>query len=306
MLLGPQRLHPTIGEEVAAASLPDGPLAVVTAGWQEREDEDQELRSVVGRDVINLRLYARWEALTRADPEYFTLHRQRQDRLRTLQRYYRRRLEPTLAAPRDLLEREGPTDLLEPEREDAIEAVRALDRHHVRRVEVEMAEFEDRVRPAERPPIAEARDEVRHLVEGCAAVLIAGGHVAVLLNRLELFGIASLLPGRPVFAWSAGAMAMTDRVVLFHDHPPQGAGDAEVLGPGLGLVPGVVVLPHARHRLRLSDPRRISLMARRFAPARCAPFDEGDRLCWDGAAVSGGPNARWMAHAGDIAVGGSP
>ena len=45
---------------------------------------------------------------------------------------------------------------------------------------------------------------------------IAGGHVGELTRVLHLFHVAPYLPAR-VVAWSAGAMALTDRVVLFHD-----------------------------------------------------------------------------------------
>ncbi len=40
-------------------------------------------------------------------------------------------------------------------------------------------------------------------------------------------------------------MALSSRVLLFHDYPPQGAGAAEVFERGLGLVPDAVFLPHA-------------------------------------------------------------
>lgn len=306
VLLGPQRLRPTIGEEVAAAGLPPGPVALITAGWQEREDEDQELAAVLPTEARNVRLYHRWEALAEADPEYFTLHRQRQDRLRKLQRLYRQRLRALLGAARRLLAQKGTLDLIEPEREHAVEMVRALDRHHLARVKIELADFEQRVRPWERDAIVRQRQEVAALVRDCSAVLIAGGHVAVLLNRLQLFDVAPLLRATPVFAWSAGAMTLCERVVLFHDHPPQGAGDAELMGPGLGLVPRLVVLPHARRRLRLADPLRVGLVAGRFAPAACVPLDEGDRLAWDGAALTGGEASRWMQADGSLRGGASP
>ena len=294
VLLGPQRLGPTIGQEVTAAGLSEGPLAVITAGWQGREDEDQELREAIPLAAVNLRLYHRTEKLHEEDPEYFVLHRARQDRLRALQRVYAQRLRPLLATARALAAQAGPDDLLDPERADAIQIVRALDSHHQARIAAEVASFLDEVRPAERDAIARHRREVAEIVEGSTGVL---------MNRLELFGMVDLLPRRPVFAWSAGAMALTDRVVLFHDRPPQGAGNAEVLSPGLGLVPGVVVLPHARRRLRLHDPARVSLMARRFSPARTVLLDEGDRFTWSGAHPAGGPDARSMTTLGDVVTG---
>jgi hypothetical protein len=64
-------------------------------------------------------------------------------------------------------------------------------------------------------------------------------------------------------------MAVSDRVVLFHDDPPQGPGAAEVLDRGLGLCADVVPLPQPETRLRLDDAERVSVLARRFAPARC-------------------------------------
>ncbi len=50
-------------------------------------------------------------------------------------------------------------------------------------------------------------------------------------------------------------MVVCETVVLFHDSPPQGAGNAEVLDAGLGLARGVIALPHARRRLRGSTTR---------------------------------------------------
>ena len=71
------------------------------------------------------------------------------------------------------------------------------------------------------------------------------GHV------LRLFAV-----GRPpaVVAWSAGAMALTERVMLFHDRAAHGPSHAEFADVGLGWVPGAVLLPHARRRLRVDDP----------------------------------------------------
>ena len=122
--------------------------------------------------------------------------------------------------------------------------------------------------------------ELEHLVEQAGIVCLAGGHVAVLLNRLRLFGLERLLRTRPVIAWSAGAMAISERIVLFHDHPPQGAGNAEVFEAGLGLVRGTVFLPHAAARLALGDRDRVSLLARRLSPASCVTLDDGSLLHW--------------------------
>ena len=47
---------------------------------------------------------------------------------------------------------------------------------------------------------------------------------------------------------------------------------------GLGLYAGVVPFPHARRRLRLDEPERIALLARRLAPSRAVLLPDGARL----------------------------
>ena len=105
-------------------------------------------------------------------------------------------------------------------------------------------------------------------------MVLAGGRVDVLAHVLHLFNVAAAIRS-PVIAWSAGAMALAERIVLFGDRAPQGPGFPEVHGSGLSLVRGAVLLPHARARLRLDDAPRMAVMARRFAPDRCVLLDPG-------------------------------
>ncbi len=276
-LLGPQRFERTLGAAVRAAGV-DGVLASVTAGWQEREAEDLELFEHLGERTLNLMLYARSEDVFERDPDLFRAHRERQERLRALQEVYRLRLAHLKRAARELLAREGDAELLEPERESAIDALRELDAHHLVRIRAVNQRFETAWRPLSRSAVARHVAQIERTLAGAQALAIAGGHVAILLNRLRLFGIDRLLGDRRVFAWSAGAMAVSERVVLFHDSPPQGQGNAEVLEAGLGWAAGVVPLPHARRRLALDNPLRVALFARRFAPALCVALDDGARL----------------------------
>src|ERR1044072_2749448 len=90
-LLGPQRLTPTLAGAVRGVGV-EGEIAVVTAGWQEREEEVDELREHLGGRVVNLRLYARAEEVFRKDRALARAHRQRQDRLQRMQELYRLRL----------------------------------------------------------------------------------------------------------------------------------------------------------------------------------------------------------------------
>ncbi len=102
-----------------------------------------------------------------------------------------------------------------------------------------------------------------------------------------------------MIAWSAGAMALTDRIVLFHDKAPQGAGHAEVYGGGLSVLRDLVLLPHPRARLLLDDAPRMAVFARRFSPARCILLETGTRIDIDG---DGGipPGIRMLAADGRV------
>jgi hypothetical protein len=115
------------------------------------------------------------------------------------------------------------------------------------------------------------------LLDSAGALIVAGGHVGVLAEVLHLFNVAALLRS-PVIAWSAGAMALADRIVLFGDRSAYGPGHPEVYGSGLSVVRDVVVLPHAKARLLLDDAPRMAVFAQRFAPAVCVVLEAGTRV----------------------------
>ncbi|MCP3961148.1 MAG: hypothetical protein GY719_25155 [bacterium] len=276
-LLGPQRLKPTLAAAFDELDV-TGTVAAVTAGWQEREAEVEEMKEHLGRPVVDLLLHRRGEEVFAEDPVLFRAHRARQDRLRKMQQLYRYRLDFTIQPARELLLREEDPELLAPETEAAIEALRRLDAEHLERIADVYRTFASEQPPERSSALMKQRAEVAEVLAGCDALALAGGHVAVLVNRMRMFGIAALATKLPVVAWSAGAMVLAERIVLFHDSPPQGAGNAEVLDHGLALFRDLLPLPHAERRLRLDDPYRVELFARRFAPALCVPLDPGDRV----------------------------
>jgi hypothetical protein len=306
VVLGPQRTDPTVQDAIAGlqAHVPEGArIAVVTCGWEEREGDDEELVEHLGGNVVNLSLFARAEDSFRHDPELLAKLLEHHGRLGKLQRLYRLRLAASLDAARTLLRREVPDDdpeLVEISRREAIADVRRLDDQHFQRIRDLHAGFQAEWKPTERDVIARHRGELEAILSDCGALCIAGGHVQILLNRLRLFGLTSLLGDRPVLAWSAGAMALAERVIVFHDSPPQGRGNAEVLEAGLGLLPGLVPLPHASRRLRLDDPIRVGLFARRFGPALCAALDQGAKLAWDGRRWTPGDGTRHLTIEGSV------
>jgi hypothetical protein len=274
-VLGPQR-RPTL-EGVAAALYPDGPVATVTAGWQEREDDDAELSGLLGARDVNLRLHARWLDIQERDPVFAVGERRLAGLLAELQDLYLLRLDHALQAVYAIGRRSDGDRLRSGVLAEAIETVRELDAAHLRRAGAVRGEFYRGLAPHDRPVIAEHRAEVAGLLGDAAVLVVAGGHVGVLADALHLFNVAAALRS-PVIAWSAGAMALAERIVLFHDRSAHGPGHPEIFGAGLSLLHGVVPLPHARARLLLGDTPRMAVFARRFAPARCVLLESGTRL----------------------------
>ena len=266
ILLGPQNPVSNLKQAVDRINT-DGHIVVISAGWRDSEGEIDELREITGRSLEDLKLYQRAEEVFANEPALHELHRERQDKLRELQRLYRIRLAPTITAARKLMRTRAEPELLRLEQRAAITQLRALDSHHLRRIRGIHQNFNDRRSALEVPRALVQRDEVHSLVENAGLVLIAGGHVAVLLNRIRLFGLDQLLAQKPVIAWSAGAMAMSERIVLFHHAAPQGKRDAELLDAGLGIVRRRVLLPHAGSRLDWRNRRRMALFSRIFT--RC-------------------------------------
>ncbi|MEO1231664.1 MAG: hypothetical protein AAFZ18_22420 [Myxococcota bacterium] len=265
--MGAQRLRPRVREVADILGL-KGPFALVTAGWQARESEDRELREHLDTHCFNLELHRRANDAFESDPELAAAHRARQEHLRFLQDVYRIRLRHAFDAELDVRAYPAPEDIREDIQRASIHAIRDLDEAHLAQNTEVWSEFERELRPADRPAIQKHRTEIEALLDRAEAVCIAGGHVAILLNRMTLFGLEDALREKPLLAWSAGAMSVMERIVLFHDDAPQGEVLREVLDAGLAAAPGIVAFPEPERRLR-ADRDRLSLAAQRFAPSRC-------------------------------------
>ncbi|MBK7642539.1 MAG: hypothetical protein IPJ19_05740 [Planctomycetes bacterium] len=292
VLLGPQRLQPTLDQAVESLGL-RGRIAAVTAGWEEREGEDQELSAHLGGRSFNLRIWERGEDVYARDRELHVAVRERNEKLRVAQELYQLRLGHMMSAAREILRKGLPMGfqkIYAAESAAAIEGVRTLDREHLARIRELNEEFYARWKPWQRDLVARHRADLARQLGDAELLCIAGGHVTILLRRLRLFGVLDLLDEQPIIAWSAGAMVVSERVVLFHDDPSQGSGSAEVAELGLSACSGIVPLPHADKRLELGDRERVALFARRFAPDLCAVLVPKTRLDWDG--------TRWSAQDG--------
>ena len=262
----------------------DGPVATINAGWEEREDIVDELDTVLGGDTRHLRLYHRSLAVIAKDAEFGSAALAFRDRHDALLSIYRFRLQNAMdgvyAVQRRTREGDGRARGEHPAYaalDDSIEVVRHVDHWYAAQLKTLYADL-DAASPIDASSvIGWHRGELADLLGQSAAVVLTGGHVGTLLRTLRLFAIR-IPPQVPVIAWSAGAMALTERVVLFHDFGPEGNTEAEVIDRGLGRVKGLVALPHARRRLRLDDRDRCAVMARRFTDQHCVLLDDGTAL----------------------------
>lgn len=304
VLCGAQHAEPSLPRVLRELGV-RGPAALITAGWQEREGEAGVVADP-GVPTVELALHARGEAVFAKDRELADAYTQRQLRLKLMQDFYRVRLDHAWQAARAVAVRSAEPALVAEEQVASIEMLRFLDLGHVARCQAVHAEFEAAWQPAARPVVGKHVEELRAAIAPTDAIVIAGGHVAVLLNRLRLFGIAELAGGRPIVAWSAGAMTLTDRIVLFHEDPPHGQAISEVLDSGLGLAHDVVVMPEPRLRLRLDDATRVGELAQRYAPARCVALDHGAQLWVEDGRVVRAVDAQRLDPSGAVERGWAP
>jgi hypothetical protein len=155
ILLGPQR-RPTV-DAVARSLALTGPIATITAGWQEREPDDAELSTLLGGRTANLSLYRRWLDVQDRDPQYAAAERALAGMLAELQDLYLLRLDYALQAVyavqrRSAGEAGAADELRAGEFRDgalaaAVATVRELDAAHLHRVDGVRGEFFQRLRP---------------------------------------------------------------------------------------------------------------------------------------------------------------
>lgn len=280
VLLGPQHPEPNLPALLDRLGV-DGPLGVVSAGWRHDESHLGPLSAAVHRPLVHLPLYRWFEELSQHEPALAEEWHQRQQRIAALKRAYQIELRGVAHVLEELETRAIHDKGIQAEEiAYARAAVRTLDRRVLQRLDEVRAGFPRSLRPWELPEVAALHERARAWLADCQGLLVAGGHVAILLNRMVFFGLDDLSRellqrGGMVAAWSGGAMVCSERIVLFYDDPPEGSGDPEVLDRGLCLFPGLALFPHARRRLRLDDPDRVHRLATRLHPARCLTLDNG-------------------------------
>jgi hypothetical protein len=298
ILLGPQRFMTTAGSTLRSLGL-EGPVATITAGWEERELQDDELDAILDGRSRNLRLYTRMLDVLNKDESFGASAIDLRDRLDELHAFYGLRVQAAMEGVYAVQRRTSRHGTGELALESAVESVRAVDAWYTASVKALYREFDQTTPTSGSEVIGWHRGELDRAMADCVAVVLTGGHVGALLRALRMFRVR--LPAElPVIAWSAGAMALTSQVVLFHDHAPQGISEAQLYDRGLGRLPRIVALPHARRRLRLEDRGRAGVLARRLSAYTCLLLDDGTSVRFEDDGSTVPPGARVLGEEGTV------
>jgi len=204
LLLGPQRPVVNLDSAVARSGIGDGPIGVISAAWQEAEGDIDDVQRLVQNPLSDLRIYERTEGLFAADERLHEAYRLRQDRLKEQQRLYRMRLEHLMVAARQTLHTEGDPTIVAAERRHAISQLRALDRHHLGQVEKLHSRFDSVFNADSHTLLAEHAAAIEDDLSRFKTVLITGGNVIVLVNRLRLYGLDRHLRRKNIIACPPG------------------------------------------------------------------------------------------------------
>lgn len=276
VLLGPQRFRTTVGGALRTVA-PEGMVATVTAGWRDRESDTDELDATLEGRGRHLRLYGRLTDVLDSDRRFAEAALAHRDAVNELAGIYSLRLQRALDSVYAAQRRPVRSDIATSAEADGVRVVQSIDQWYLDAVNQLHGELQVAAPPEESEPIQRHRAEVAQAVGQARAIAIAGGHVGQLLRCLKLFQV-NLPPQLPVVAWSAGAMSLTERVVLYHDRGPSGLVGSEVWDRGLGRALRIVAMPHARRRLQMDDRMVLRVLARRFGDARCLLLDDGARV----------------------------
>jgi hypothetical protein len=252
---------------------------LVSAGWEEDEEDDQWVRDALDVPVVNSHLYGLADRLFQDDPEVLRLLRERQDRLRDLREINAWQTENLFALARELWQRIEENAAAVGPFHQTMAHLREVDRTYLRSVSTVIKEYDQRIAPQVRPSLQAYRSAVLQRLDGCQALLIAGGHVGVLLNRLNLCRLLRHV-SLPIIAWSGGAMALGERVFFYDHFIPHAKKEVELSRQGLRMYVGLQVFPRAEERLNLQDHNELALLARRIE-APCLLLESNSEIRWN-------------------------
>ncbi|MBI3890384.1 MAG: Type 1 glutamine amidotransferase-like domain-containing protein [Candidatus Wallbacteria bacterium] len=127
------------------------------------------------------------------------------------------------------------------------------------------------------------RDALRRRILSANSIFLFGGHVAVLLNRLQFFRLTdvfheALWRGTNFYSVSAGSMVLADKIIVYDDFGAAGQEqphrEFEYFDKGVGLVTRVALFPHCMDRIQTDDPDNLSYLAHRFSSGLCVGLNQ--------------------------------
>ena len=147
------------------------------------------------------------------------------------------------------LYRSNPVTYAKDERE-ACKHVQSVDRNCLKRLRQIKHEFDAILTPWLHDSAIPLHEQIIDILDRCSGLIITGGHVAILRNRLAFFGLGGITAklyhgGQTNLRLVCRSNVFDDQIVLFHDSPPWGEGRTEILDTGMGLLPKTVLLPNA-------------------------------------------------------------
>ena len=94
-ILGPQRPTSNL-TEVLNKQIPEGPVAVINAGWRHDEEDLDALNRDLKRPILHLPLYRWFDELGKIEPELAKKHALRQQAIKSYKKVYKLQLKAAL------------------------------------------------------------------------------------------------------------------------------------------------------------------------------------------------------------------
>ena len=313
-------------------------VLLVTAAWQQEEFNEAHLKNhlyawgvapviagAVEENVQNLSLYHEFDKFVASEPGLGGRYRAKQASVQLVSRLYRRStragvelLEAQLGEIKAEFPEVGLAELLDEEpspdrwghrdfsREEIANRLKRIQKNDswlircLDRIEETFA----RDSALKGNPLWQKKREVMaRRIRESATIVIYGGHLPVLINRLHFFDLAPVFEealgnGTTIVARSAGTMVLGDRIVVYHDDHVDRHHTFELLGRGMGLVSRVLVLPRHVQRIRQDSCDHLAFLARRFGQRVCVGLEDKSLLLMETVWSEGQERSRYAAMRG--------
>jgi hypothetical protein len=161
---------------------------------------------------------------------------------------------------------------------------------HIRSIDKEMAvvssEFDDyffkKSGIEKNPTYIGQKKMLEERILSSNTIFIFGGHVAVLMNRLNFYKLKdafrkALASGTNFLTVSAGTDVMCDKIILFgwvDIEYPDPCREFEFFDHGFELITKLTPFPHCIERIKTDDPDTLSYLAHRFDGSICVGLDQ--------------------------------